>query len=71
MRTLTVAARDVRVGDRIHNPHAFHPSAAWLRVTAITTHHENVALTASGFFFTWKHRDEAVAVQRSDDERPA
>jgi|HubBroStandDraft_4_1064222.scaffolds.fasta_scaffold00070_74 hypothetical protein len=35
MEFLTVAAREVRVGDCIYNSHAYHPSARWIRVTSI------------------------------------
>lgn len=63
-RSVNIAAKDVRVGDRIYNSHAFHPSAEWPRVTGIEPLESGNLLITSTDFATVLHPEEGIAVIR-------
>jgi len=63
-KTLTVAMRDVRVGDQIHNNLAYHPSAAWLTVREIKTMKSGFIGLVTDVYTEWKHPDEGIKVKR-------
>lgn len=62
-KLMTVAASAVQSGDEIYNSGAYHPSAAWNRVTSVRRVHEHVVLVTA-CYETWKHPREGVAVRR-------
>lgn len=60
----TIKASEVKPGDRIYNKYAFHPSAQWVRVTAVITEKKKVIIKTN-VFDVWKHPLEGIAVQRA------
>ncbi len=65
MTIIQIAAKHVIVGDRIHNPNAFHPSAAWIRVNAVSSFDATGSVKIeTPIWYTIKHPEEGIAVQR-------
>ena len=62
----TIHARDVKVGDRIYWPYAYHQDK-WVEVTTVTTKGPDVHIDCRGYGSTLKHRDEGVAVRRDEE----
>ena len=77
MKTETVAAQDVQVGDRLYNSHATHPAFRWCRVKEIVEGEYPVRLEGGSIkkvkghelhtsgWYTIKTHGQAVTVQRS------
>lgn len=61
---LTVAAKEVVVGDEVFNRLAFHPSAQWVRVTAVLPSGTGSVIIRTFSWDTWKHPEEAIGVRR-------
>lgn len=61
----TVAAGTLRVGDEVYNSHAYHPTAAWVRVIGVDIVGHEVWVETD----TWQtilHVMEAIAVLREE-----
>ena len=61
-----IAAKDVREGDYLYNPNAYHPSAAWVRVTHIESQERGNLLIGTTVWFTVLHREEGITVKRGE-----
>lgn len=65
MRQYTVAGSDVRVDDYLHNSHAYHSTAAWVRVLHVESPDEHGYVTLhTTVFKTTLHGREGIAVKR-------
>jgi hypothetical protein len=62
MMVQTIAAADVRPGDRIYSGGPI-PAFAWVRVRTVRTAGGHAVIETSGWS-TWKHPREGIAVQR-------
>jgi hypothetical protein len=60
---LTVAAKDVRVGDYRFNKYAWCDAAKWNRVHEVKQEDGHVALSMFAYE-EWFHPEEGVAIQR-------
>jgi hypothetical protein len=61
--SITIAAKDVKVGDYLWNSLAKHPPYQWVRVVSIEQKENNrIALHTSGWY-TVKHREEGIEVR--------
>ena len=63
MKTITVEARAVKVGDRLYNNLAPHPTFRWVTVRSIKSEGDRVYLATSAWE-TIKHPREGVTIQR-------
>ena len=61
---MTIAAKDVREGDYLYNSHAYHPSAAWVRVTHIESLESGNLLIGTTVWYTVLNREEGITVKR-------
>ena len=62
----TIAAKDVREGDYLYNSHAYHPSAAWVRVTHIESLESGNLLIGTPGWYTVLNREEGITVKRRE-----
>lgn len=60
---LTIAGGEVRVGDELYNRHAYHVTAAWVRVTAVEARGDDVWISTT-VWDTTVHRRQGIAVRR-------
>jgi len=73
-RILSIAASDVRVGDRIYNSHGYCESARWVPVTKVreeegapypgAVNPRKIVVIETATYYTWKDPREGIAVKR-------
>ena len=71
MSNLTIAAGDVRPGDRIHNSDAYHASAAWLEVLSVDTDAKGYVSLHTSVYTDVRHGRQGIAVRRAEPAKEA
>ena len=71
MQHITIAAKDVVVGDEIYNSLASHPSWQWVRVGRVRRNDDGDRIILTTFAWeTWKHPAGGVFVRRGEESMP-
>jgi hypothetical protein len=60
---ITIAAKDVKVGDHLWNSLAKHPAYQWVRVSSVEQKENNRVAIYTSSWYTVKHREEGIAVR--------